>query len=114
VGMVNGKSLHIRVFTALFILLVSLCIVEAGSAVPLNVWSPTLENICSFLKALFIKLELGVGCVRESLIVEPSVCYLTTNFLAEHVLRYLCGEVLIADKIRAFLERYRVDFYGYY
>ena len=63
-----------------------------------------LGSLCSFLESLFVELEPGVGCLRESPRVEANVCYTNTNYLALRALR-VCGSRL-AEPIERFLERY--------
>lgn len=72
------------------------------------------SSICEFISSLFVDLGDNRGCCRESPVVEPNRCYLSTNLLAEYVLRRICNRPDIADKIKAFLNSYPVDFYDYY
>lgn len=76
--------------------------------------NPSLENICSFLTDLYVDLTSNYGCIRESPMVENSKCYTSSNLLAEYVLRNLCNKTQLANKVKAFLEKYKVDFYNYY
>jgi hypothetical protein len=76
--------------------------------------NPSLESICSFLAGLYVELTTSYGCIRESPVVENSTCYTSTNLLAEYVLRSLCNNTLLADKVKAFLEEYETRFYDYY
>jgi hypothetical protein len=75
---------------------------------------PLLNNICNFIASLYVELTPSYGCVRESPVVENSTCYTSTNLLAEYVLRNLCNNKVLADKVRAFLNTYPADFYDYY
>jgi len=85
-----------------------------SSANRVHLETPSLENICSFLASLYVELTPSYGCIRESPVAESSRCYTSTNLLAEYVLRSLCNNTLLADKVKAFLEEYRTDFYDYY
>jgi len=76
--------------------------------------NPSLKNICSFLANLYVDLTSNYGCVRESPIAESNRCYTSTNLLAEYVLRNLCNNTQLADKVKGFLEEYNVDFFSYY
>lgn len=72
-----------------------------------------INDVCTFIKSLY--RDFGdFGCCVESSVVEPDVCYTSTNLLAEYVLRNVCGRNDLADKIKAFLNRYPTDFYDYY
>jgi len=73
-----------------------------------------LRDICDLLAELYTDLTGEYGCVRESLEAEINVCYTSTNLLAEYVLRELCGNTVLADKVRSFLNVYSTDFYNYY
>jgi len=75
---------------------------------------PSLRSICDFIASLYTDLAPGYGCVRESPVVEKDVCYTSTNLLAEYVLRSLCGNKVLADRVKAFLKAYPTDFYDYY
>jgi len=85
-----------------------------SSANRVHLENPSLENICSFLASLYVELTPSYGCIRESPVAESSRCYTSTNLLAEYVLRSLCNNTLIADRVKAFLEEYKTDFYDYY
>ncbi len=63
-----------------------------------------LGSLCSFLESLYVELEPGVGCLRESPRVEADVCYTNTNYLALRALR-VCGSKL-TEPIEMFLEKY--------
>jgi len=76
--------------------------------------NPSLENICSFLASLYVDLISNYGCIRESPVAESNKCYTSTNLLAEYVLRNLCNNTQLADKVRDFLKEYNTDFYNYY
>ncbi|OYT48435.1 MAG: hypothetical protein B6U85_02515 [Desulfurococcales archaeon ex4484_42] len=76
--------------------------------------SLSLQSICKFLSAQFVMLNDGLGCLRESPIIEPNTCYIQTNWLCMHVLKYLCGYDELANYIERFLDRFIVDFYDYY
>ncbi|MEM4224611.1 MAG: hypothetical protein QXX93_01460 [Desulfurococcaceae archaeon] len=78
-----------------------------------NPSSTSREDLCSFVASLY--RDFGeFGCCVESPVVEPDVCYTSTNLLAEHVLRSICGKPGIANKIKRFLEKYSSSFYDYY
>jgi hypothetical protein len=66
------------------------------------------------LESLYVDLTDKYGCIVESPVVEPDRCYTSTNLLAEYVLRNLCKNTALADKVRAFLNAYPTDFYDYY
>lgn len=88
--------------------------VGASSVSEYSVARLSREAICEFLVSQYVELESGVGCLRESPRVEPSVCYTSTNLLAEYVLRHVCGRSDLADKVKTFLVKYPTDFYDYY
>ncbi|MEM1618889.1 MAG: hypothetical protein QXE77_04995 [Desulfurococcaceae archaeon] len=78
-----------------------------------NPSSTSREDLCSFVASLY--RDFGeFGCCVESPVVEPDVCYTSSNLLAEYVLRNVCGKPGIADKIKRFLEKYSSSFYDYY
>jgi len=79
-----------------------------------NVSTPTLQELCSFLKDMYRDLGPGYGCLVESPVVESNVCYTSTNKLASHVLKFLCNDSVLAEKVGKFLEIYTTDFYDYY
>ena len=62
------------------------------------------RRLCYFLESLYIELETGMGCLRESPKVESNVCYTNTNYLALQALK-LCGSSLVKP-IRRFLKKY--------
>jgi len=74
----------------------------------------TRAGLCNHLESLYVELEPGIGCLRESPVVERNTCYTSTNLLAEYVLRNICGYRDLADRVRAFLEKYKPGFYDYY
>ena len=78
-----------------------------------NIPNTDLSNICSFLASLYVDLTPSYGCLKESPQVEPDRCYTSTNLLAEYVLRNLCKNTALADKVKAFLNAYPTDFYDY-
>lgn len=73
----------------------------------------SIGSICEFIISLFVDLGSS-GCCRESPVTEANKCYLSSNLLAEYVLRRLCNRSDIADKIKAFLASYPIDFYDYH
>ena len=79
-----------------------------------NVSTPTLQELCSFLKDMYRGLGPGYGCLVESPVVESNVCYTSTNKLASHVLKLLCNDSVLAEKVERFLEIHKTDFYDYY
>jgi hypothetical protein len=109
----KGFSLAIAVAVALLMVLnmasASQCRGEGE-----NVSTPTLQEICSFLKDMYRGLGPGYGCLVESPVIEPNVCYTSTNKLASHVLKFLCNDSVLAEKVERFLEVYKTDFYDYY
>lgn len=72
-----------------------------------------LSSICDFLASLYVDLTPSYGCLKESPQIEPDRCYTSTNLLAEYVLRNLCKNTALADKVKAFLNAYPTDFYDY-
>lgn len=104
--------------STLNIILSAVMLVEAISAI-LTCWCMVYmdvvakENLCNFIASLYRDFG-GFGCCVESPLVENDVCYTSTNYLAEHVLRNVCSRHDLANKIRAFLDKYPTDFYDYY
>ncbi|MEM1596252.1 MAG: hypothetical protein QXS24_03750 [Desulfurococcaceae archaeon] len=99
------------VFTVVFII-ASTCSPSNASTMYLD--QPiTRDKLCNFIVSLYRDMG-GYGCCVESPVVENDVCYTSTNFLAEYVLRSVCGRVDLADKINLFLNKYPSDFYDYY
>ncbi|MGC8953963.1 MAG: hypothetical protein ACP5N5_04520 [Desulfurococcus sp.] len=63
-----------------------------------NAEYPSIEDPCSFIASFYVDFGDGSGCCVESPVVEPDVCYISSNMLAEHVLRNICGLTDTADK----------------
>ena len=78
-----------------------------------NIQNTNLSSICDFLVSLYVDLTPSYGCLKESPQVEPDRCYTSTNLLGEYVLRNLCKNTALADKVKVFLNAYPTDFYDY-
>ena len=66
-----------------------------------------LNSLCSFLESLYVELEPGMGCLKESPRIESGVCYTNTNYLALHAL-HVCGSRLTGPLTR-FIERFDIE-----
>ena len=78
------------------------------------IYSLDITSICVFLDNLYRDLGSGYGCLVESPVAEATTCYTSTNKLAVYVLRRICNNSSLAEKIEKFLDIYRADFYDYY
>ena len=74
----------------------------------------TREKLCDFIASLAVDLGDRGKCLVESPLVERDVCYTSSNHLAYHALRYVCGYRELADLVYKFLESYPTDFYDYH